>query len=172
MTPMESVARELGLLIRNLKGLHTAAVTAAGLRVELPALTVLHALDAAPAQRPSALAEQLQLDLSSISRQVAALEREGWVSRSRDPGDSRAALLDLTADGRDVLDRVRRHRVAELSALLPAWSADELAAFAAQLHRFRTDLAGAQNAKTTTTATAPSSTAPTRTPALAGQETT
>ena len=161
MTPVESVARELGLLVRSIKALHTDAVAGAGVRVELPALSVLHALDTSPAVRPSVLADQLNLDLSSISRQVAALEREGWVSRSRDPADSRAALLELTPAGRDVLARVRAGRVAQLSARLPGWTADELADFAAQLHRFRTDLA----APGTTTRTPT-----TRTPALAGQE--
>lgn len=167
MAPMESVARELGHLLRSLKGLHQASVDEAGLRVEIPALAVLTTLAEAPPMRPSAVAETLHLDLSSISRQVAALERDGWVSRRRDPGDSRAALLELTTAGRDGLARIRAGRVARLSALLPDWSDAELADFAAQLHRFRTDLA--RTGVLDLTATAPDR-APDRDPALAGQE--
>lgn len=173
MAPMESVARELGLLIRGVKSLHQAAVAAAGVRVEQPALAVLTVLDADAPLRPSALAEVLHLDLSSISRQVAAVEREGWVSRSRDPLDSRAALLELTPAGRDVLARVRAGRVSELSSRLPGWTSDDLAAFAEQLRRFRHDLStGPHTAPTDDlgddrrTATSPLDTIP----ALAGQE--
>lgn len=160
MDPLESVARELGLLIRGLKGMHSAVLASVGCRVELPASALLARLDEHGRQRPSALAEALHVDLSSISRQVASLEREGWVRRERDPQDSRAALLELTDEGRRVLDDVRRARVAHLRRQLPDWSDEELAHFAAQLHRFRLDV------------TRPDSPdpAPASTPAYAGQE--
>ncbi|HEU0102360.1 MAG TPA: MarR family transcriptional regulator [Mycobacteriales bacterium] len=173
MSAMETVAQEIGLILRTVKGLHQAAVTAAGVRVEQPALQVLGALDATSPLRPSALADALHLDLSSVSRQVAALERDGWVSRRRDPGDSRAALLELTPLGRDVLARVRAGRVALLTTLLPDWSDEELADFAAQLHRFRTDLTRRSIDLTSTPTTSPTVNddgTTDRTPALAGQE--
>ena len=107
MTPMDDVARELGLLLRSLKGLHVPLVVDGGARVEMPAAAVLATLDDRGRLRLSTLAELLHLDLSSVSRQVATLVEEGWVSRERDPADSRAWLLELTATGRDVLARVR-----------------------------------------------------------------
>lgn len=178
MTPMDDVARELGQLFRSLKGLHHAVLVDVGVRVEMPAAAILSTLADRGTLRPSALAELLHLDLSSVSRQVAALEREGWVGRERDPADSRAALLDLTPAGLDVLARVRAGRVAQLQALLPDWSDSDLAAFADSLHRFRTDLTAA--AASTAVTTSPSATAATsataitspsdRIPALAGQE--
>jgi len=185
VAPMEDVARELGLLIRSLKALHHAVLTDVGVRVELPAAAVLSTLADAGQLRPSALAERLHLDLSSISRQAAALEREGWVSRERDPDDSRATLLELTPTGHDVLARVRAGRVAQLCRLLPEWSDAELADFAGQLHRFRTDLtrsapdpagpagpAEQPGIHQRTTTRHPMTDRPTdRTPALAGQET-
>ena len=141
MAEIDAVARELVLLFRSLKGLHRAALAEAGVRLEMPATAVLVALEERDQQRASALAEALHLDLSSVSRQVAALEREGWVRRERDPADSRAALLDLTAAGRDVLRTVRAARLAHLAERLPDWTAEELQHFADQLRRFRTDLA-------------------------------
>jgi DNA-binding MarR family transcriptional regulator len=120
---------------------------------------LLGSLDDGGQMRPSALAAALHLDLSSVSRQVAALEREGWVAREPDPSDSRAALLELTPLGREALRRVRARRVDHLRDRLPGWSDDELNSFAAALHRFRTDLIAHPTTRT-----------PDRTPALAGQE--
>lgn len=158
MSEIDDVARELVLLFRGLKGLHRQVLAEVGVRVELPATAVLTTLAERGSQRLSTVAEVLDLDLSSVSRQVSALEREGWVARERDPADSRAVLLDLTDAGRAVLDRVREARVAHLAARLPGWSTDELRAFSGSLARFRTDL----------TRHVPTDD---RTPALAGQET-
>ena len=159
MTEIDDVARELVLLFRGLKGLHREVLTEVGIRLELPATAVLTCLAERGSQRLSAVAEVLDLDLSSVSRQVGALEREGWVARERDPADSRAVLLDLTDEGRAVLQRVRDARVGLLAARLPGWSPDELRAFSASLARFRTDLAQ------------PLPPTDPRTPALSGQET-
>ena len=157
MTEIDDVARELVLLFRGLKGLHREVLADAGLRLEMPATAVLTCLDERGSQRLSTVADVLHLDLSSVSRQVSALEREGWVARERDPADSRAVLLDLTDAGRAVLARVRDARVAHLAARLPGWSPAELRAFSDSLARFRTDLTQPPTAH--------------RTPALAGQET-
>lgn len=137
---LEDAARELVLLFRSLKSLHVVILAEAGVRLEMPAAAVLARLDEGGQQRVSAVAEALHLDLSSVSRQVTALEREGWVRRERDPADSRAALLELTEPGRDVLSRVRDARLALLRERLPGWTPDELEHFAAQLRRFRTDV--------------------------------
>jgi len=142
VTEIDDVARELILLFRSLKGMHRTALAGAGLRLEMPAVAVLATLDERGRQRASTLADTLHVDLSSISRQVSALEREGWVQRERDPADSRAALLDLTDSGRSVLHEVRDARIAHLARQLPAWTAPELQAFAQQLQRFRLDVIG------------------------------
>lgn len=173
--PVQHVARELGLLIRSLKNLHAVSLEGTGLRVEMAATAALAVLADRGTLRPSALADALHLDLSSVSRQVASLEREGWVARERDPADSRATLLQLTPAGAETVARVRAARVAHLRRLLPDWSDAELEAFAASLHRFRSDLESSQAAPPAPPPrpaheTAPQ-TAPDRTPALAGQET-
>jgi len=139
MTAVEDLAAELVLLFRSLKALHRAVLSEAGVRLEMPATAVLATLSEGQ-RRASTLAEMLHVDLSTISRQVAALEREGWVQRERDPADSRAALLDLTDTGRAVLAQVHDTRLAHLDRRLPGWTADELQDFTAQLRRFRADL--------------------------------
>lgn len=138
--PIEDVSAELVTLIRGLRELHVAIVEIGGIPVEVSAVGLLARLsDLAPA-RPSALAAAMCLDLSTVSRQVPLLERQGWVVRSADPDDRRAQLLDLTPAGRDTLEEIHRARVDVLSRLLPAWSEDDLRTFAQQLARFNTDV--------------------------------
>ena len=139
-TALEQVAQELSALLRQIKGLHAEVTAKAGVRLEMPALAVLAALEADGAQRPSALADTLALDLSTISRQLSALERDGRVLRQRDPEDQRAQIVDLTPTGQEVLALIRASRVERLAARLPQWSQADLAGFAAQLARFTTDI--------------------------------
>lgn len=171
MGPMERVAREIGLLVRSLKSLHAQTVEQTGVRLEMAATGMLAALDDRGRSRPSSLAEALHLDLSSVSRQAASLERDGLVLRHRDPADSRAALLELSPAGRDLLERIRTGRVAHLRELLPDWTDDDLSAFAESLHRFRTDLGRAQADRARSPRTHPDLPSD-RDPALTGQERT
>ena len=165
MSEIDRVARELVLLFRSLRGLHRSVLDEVGVRAGMPAFALLTALDEIGGQRLSTLADALHLELSTASRQVAALEREGWVRRQRDPRDSRAALLELTPDGRRVLARVRATRVERLARLVPDWSPHELRDFADQLQRLRCALATDPDPATTRSARAQD-----RTPALTGQE--
>src|SRR5918997_4278385 len=72
------------------------------------ALAVIHRLGHA---RVSDVAEQLSVDLSVASRQVAALVRAGYVEREPDPDDRRASRLKTTAAGTRVLTDSHRRMV-------------------------------------------------------------
>lgn len=81
------------------------------------------------------LAEELGSDKATISRAVKQLEELQIVERSPDPQDRRAALLHLTADGRD---RVLASSAAErqlLHSKLVDWDAEALRDFIALLSR-------------------------------------
>jgi DNA-binding MarR family transcriptional regulator len=52
------------------------------------------------------LAAALQLDKSTVSRVVDALERKGYVSRAPHPADGRAVLIEATAAGDDLRARI------------------------------------------------------------------
>jgi DNA-binding MarR family transcriptional regulator len=134
------VSRELVTLVRGLRELHGRVTVAARYPVDTSGVAILARLDLLGPTRLSSLAAALSLDISTVSRQVPVLERHGWVARERDPEDHRAQLLQLTTTGREVLMDVRRTRSEVLSRLLPDWTADELAAFAAQLARFNADV--------------------------------
>ena len=65
-----------------------------------------------------ALARAEQVRLPTMSRLVAALERDGLAARTPDPADGRASRVHPTARGRSVLHRGRARRVAALTRRL------------------------------------------------------
>jgi DNA-binding MarR family transcriptional regulator len=77
-------------------------------------------------QSLSELASAEQVTLPTMSKLVAAMEREGLVRRERDPGDGRAVRLHATAKGRRVIERGRERRLALLESLLHDASAREV----------------------------------------------
>ena len=138
--PIEDLSLQLVKLVRGLRSLHVSLVEAGGHSVEASALGLLAGLSTLGPARLSTLASTLCLDLSTVSRQVPALERAGWVARAKDPDDHRAQLLELTDAGQAVLEQVRRARAEVLGQLLPDWSEDEVRNFSAQLARFNDDV--------------------------------
>src|ERR1700759_608353 len=71
---------------------------------------VLARLDRGGAQRVSALAGLESVRPQSMAQTVKDMEAEGLVSRSPDPDDGRRAIVELTKDGLETLQAVRRRR--------------------------------------------------------------
>lgn len=112
------------------------------------------------AVRLSDLAATMDLDLSTVSRQVKNLEAIGMVARCADPADRRAAVVDLTADGRRELARQREQRFQTLTsafAALPARDRDRLVHLLDQLASHLPD----STCAATTAASAAATTTPT-----------
>jgi DNA-binding MarR family transcriptional regulator len=80
--------------------------------------------------RLSTLADDLTVDLSTVSRQVAALETAGLVRRTRDPDDRRASLIEATGAGSALFQRLRANWLAALRELMADWTPDERQEFA------------------------------------------
>lgn len=89
--------------------------------------------------RVSDVAARLHVDLSVASRQVAALDRAGHVTRTPDRGDRRALVVALTDGGRGVLEDTHRRMVEAFGEALACWSEDEIADLTAGLARLRSD---------------------------------
>lgn len=89
--------------------------------------------------RLTELAEQLYVDPSVASRQAAELVGGGLVVRSPDPGDARAGLLDVTDEGRAVLERTRDRRAQVLAGALGDWRDDDTTQLVALLTRLNGD---------------------------------
>lgn len=86
--------------------------------------------------RASALAESTQADPSTVSRQVAALVRDGILERRADPEDGRASLLHPTEEGRAQHARHLARRNERYSEMLADWSEEDQRRFAELLERF------------------------------------
>jgi DNA-binding MarR family transcriptional regulator len=56
---------------------------------------------------PTAMAELLDLPLSTVTFRVRRLERRGHAERIDNPADGRSFLIRLTAEGRAVLNKAR-----------------------------------------------------------------
>lgn len=87
-------------------------------------------------QRLGALAATFGLDPSTITRQVRALEDAGLAARTVDATDRRASILDLTTEGRGILDRTRAHRRERLRTAMDDWTEGERAEFGRLLTKF------------------------------------
>ncbi|MET9022642.1 MarR family transcriptional regulator [Actinopolymorpha sp. NPDC004070] len=122
----ESDRRDLGAMVHPVLRLLIA--------VELPILaahevsmwgySVLTALDDGPVRTQATLAEAIGADKTRIIGTLDELQAAGLISRTPDPNDRRARLLEITDEGRRVRRAARAEiRAAEerlLSALTPA----------------------------------------------------
>jgi DNA-binding MarR family transcriptional regulator len=86
--------------------------------------------------RLSALAEMVQSDPSTVSRQVAALVKEGYLERRADPEDGRASLLVVTELGEQLHAQHRRLRSEHYQRMLADWTDAECRSFADLMNRF------------------------------------
>jgi len=85
--------------------------------------------------RLSDLAGTVELDLSTISRQIRDLVASGLVTRTPDPADGRAALLSLTDQGVAVLEAVSEFRRRVLAEAVAGWTDEDRNLLASGLHR-------------------------------------
>jgi DNA-binding MarR family transcriptional regulator len=108
--------------------------------LERPAYQALWRIVEEGPLRPTALAALLEVDLSVVSRQVRALEEAGFVARSTDPADARAALVSVTAAGLEAFQETQVRRTALLEEVLGGWSETDRRRFAELLSRFNVEL--------------------------------
>ncbi|KQV93984.1 MarR family winged helix-turn-helix transcriptional regulator [Streptomyces canus] len=104
--------------------------------LSLVSYTLLGHLEERDGCRATDLAAHYALDKSTVSRQVAALERAGLVERRQDPEDHRVQVLLLTEAGRHILGQVTVSRRAAVGERLADWSQEDLERFAGYLVRY------------------------------------
>jgi DNA-binding MarR family transcriptional regulator len=71
---------------------------------------------------------------------VQSLEKAGLASRTSDPIDRRASILDLTPEGQDVLTRTREHRRRRLEEALADWTEEDRESFGNLLGKFNNSM--------------------------------
>ncbi|MEU2715550.1 MarR family winged helix-turn-helix transcriptional regulator [Streptomyces sp. NPDC007205] len=104
--------------------------------LSLVSYTLLSHLEEQAGCRATDLAAHYALDKSTVSRQVAALERAGLIERRPDPEDARVQVLHLTQAGREILAQVTRSRRAAFRERLADWPEEDLVRFAAYLEQY------------------------------------
>lgn len=129
------IGRQLGLFMRRSERFYTE-VKGGGLSLERAAFLLLGRIVSGVPTRLSVLAEDVGLELSTISRQVAALEAAGLVARTTDISDRRASVIEATPAGLELFDRCRVVWLAALRDLLSGWTLTEKAEFARLFTRF------------------------------------
>ena len=100
------------------------------------AYVILRHLQATGPQNVTALADRLNLDGSTVTRQVTALERDGLAERRADPNDGRGTVIEATALGLKQVDAVAKARRTLYDRLLRDWSAEDRRQLADVLRHF------------------------------------
>ena len=136
---LELVFRLLGKRVY-LPGLRALRPLGDGPGVDKASYPLLALLEEHDEVRPSDAAAALQLDLSTVSRQVRHLEQTGLVSRRPDDEDGRACRVSLTDAGRSGLCALRRSREDLLDGALGGWPAEDRADLLRLLDRLLTGL--------------------------------
>jgi DNA-binding MarR family transcriptional regulator len=134
--PIDLVAHETAVLIRRAESARKLAQT-----LDRSAYLLLDAIAAHNPLAFGSLAERFQLDISTVSRQVAMLEAGGLVARCADPGDGRVCLLAITGSGASKLRAARAARHALFAELLADWSLEDRRALGAALLRLNQAIA-------------------------------
>jgi DNA-binding MarR family transcriptional regulator len=87
------------------------------------------------------VAETLGLHKSTMSRNIAVLERLGLVAREPSAEDARARILTITEPGRASLDSAVTARRQRVSTILSRWSSADVRDLARLLGQLNDDLA-------------------------------
>lgn len=129
---VETIQREMTTFARR------ARASAGRLHPELSLVsyTLLGHLEEQDGCRATDLAAHYALDKSTVSRQVAALERADLIERRLDPEDHRVQVLHLTDAGRRILAQVTENRQAAFRERLAGWPEEDLTRFAGYLERY------------------------------------
>jgi DNA-binding MarR family transcriptional regulator len=98
----------------------------AGVDVPGAAQRLIYYLMENGAMRLSELARRTETDPGILTRQVNALEKQGFVERRPDPTDRRAALVQMSPKGRRVALRLREVQDEVLGGQLAGWTAADL----------------------------------------------
>ena len=126
---LDLIELELAVLIRRTTSKKTG-------NLERSAYLLLHHINLNGAAGVKALASEFDLDISTVSRQAAALEQKNYVKRVPDPVDGRAYSFQLTVLGLKELLEEKKNRKARVGDMVKNWSDEEKKVFGELLQKF------------------------------------
>ena len=122
---LHSIETEMAVLARSLELLRRRSRIHR--RMDRSAYLLLRTLDEAGPLPLHALAQRVGLDASTVTRQVATLEANGFAERRADPTDRRCCIVVPSARGRDLMHEVQGQRRQRFEEILAGWSAADRA---------------------------------------------
>jgi DNA-binding MarR family transcriptional regulator len=127
----------VGHLIRRSQQIHTMMWNAeVSDEVTSPQVMILVALARNPGVDQRTLGETVSLDRSTTADIIERLMKRGFLERARDPKDRRRNLLQLTADGINLLETVGPRSEAMNEHLISVLSAEDQAQLIRLLRQF------------------------------------
>jgi DNA-binding MarR family transcriptional regulator len=130
---LETIELEVTILVRYLTSIASSKEIGT---LDRSAYLLLRQISAHGSAGVKALADEFHLDISTVSRQAAALEQKGYVYRIPDPLDGRAFSLQITELGAKELAESKQTRVARVTEKLKDWSEEERQRFGPLLRKF------------------------------------
>ncbi|MGB8954522.1 MAG: MarR family transcriptional regulator [Tumebacillaceae bacterium] len=130
---LESIEIEMAILVRRVTSMATEKKFG---NLDRSAYLLLHQISSHGSAGVKALADEFHLDISTVSRQVTALEQKGYVTRMPDPTDRRAYSFQITSSGTKELQAARQARMMRIEELLKNWSDEERDMFGQLLRKF------------------------------------
>ncbi len=139
--PYDHLQLELAILARRSERVRVAALDDTRSPLDRSGYLLLALLENRGQQTMSQIAAAFDLDASTVTRQIAPLERRGFVERQRSTEDRRATLVTITESGRRERQLVRRARIAYLAQRLEDWDHDDVELLAGLIDRLNASLA-------------------------------
>jgi DNA-binding MarR family transcriptional regulator len=112
--------------------------------VDKASLLVLWRVSEHGSPRPSEVAGEIGLDLSTISRHIRALEQGGYLVKAADPDDRRACRVTITPLGTELVQQAWERRIATIAAAVREWPEQDRDTLTRLLTRLTDDLASVQ----------------------------
>ncbi|WP_150274983.1 MarR family winged helix-turn-helix transcriptional regulator [Paenibacillus tepidiphilus] len=128
-----AIELEMALLVRQLIAMTTYKKNGS---LDRAAYLLLHHIVSSPGSGVKTIADEFHLDISTVSRQVAALEQRGYITRLPDESDGRSYTLAITELGAEVLKESQEARQESVRQLLKDWDESERQNFGELLRKF------------------------------------
>jgi len=130
---LEMIELELAILLRRTTSVTTNKKIGS---LDRSAYLLLRRIAMKGAVGVKVLAGEFQLDISTVSRQAAALEHKGYLYKIPDPLDGRAYTFQITDLGKKELYEHMQARLDRITELLKDWPEEECRVFGELLRKF------------------------------------
>lgn len=129
---IKALEYELAFLVRHLEAVRRRH----DFCLERAHYLLLLLLEECDCQSVGCLAEQVNLDASTVTRQVAAMQRCGLVEKQPNPEDRRGGFMAITDKGREALEDMRQERLQRVGRHFTDWDEADRMQFAHLVSRF------------------------------------